>query len=63
MQVILEDGKYTVTFDESTGKLSAKRYNQPWRDLAGDNLVLAMLQEIVRLRELVDKVEYNHDEQ
>lgn len=46
----LLDGKYTIVFDEKTGRLEALRYGEPWRDLVGDGLVLAMLQEIDRLK-------------
>lgn len=38
-----DDGKYTVIFDD--GRLYALRHGEPWRDLTGDKLVLAMLQE------------------
>jgi len=50
MQHELLDGKYTVVFDEKTGRLEALRYGEPWRDLVGDGLVMAMLQEIDRLK-------------
>lgn len=43
------DGKYTIVFED--GKLSALRYGEPWRDLVGDGMVLAMLQEIDFLKE------------
>lgn len=46
-----KDNKYKVTFDEKTGKLVAYRYGEPWRDLCGDNLVLAMLSHINALEE------------
>lgn len=43
------DGKYTITYDN--GVLSASRYdNKTWRDLTGDGMVLAMLQEIDNLK-------------
>jgi len=45
------DGKYTIVFRESTGELSALRYGEPWRDLCGDGIVLAMLQEIENLKQ------------
>jgi hypothetical protein len=45
------DGKYEVLFDEKTGRLRALRYGETWRDLDGDGLVLAMLQEVNQLRE------------
>lgn len=42
------DGKYTVVHDNGAN-LRALRYGQPWRDLVGDGLVLAMAQEIENL--------------
>lgn len=48
-------GKYTVEFDETTGKLSALRHGEPWRDLAGDGLVLAMLQRVDAQQKLLDR--------
>jgi hypothetical protein len=42
-----DNGKYTVVNDN--GILTALRYNEPWRSLAGDNLVAAMLDEVNRL--------------
>lgn len=46
---IVGDGKYTIIYED--GKLSALRYGEPWRDLVGDGMVLAMLQEINFLKE------------
>lgn len=40
-QMDFNDGKYTVIYDN--GRLKALCYDQPWRDLTGDNLVYAML--------------------
>lgn len=50
-----DGGKYTVTFDEQTGRLSALRNGEPWRDLAGDKLVLSMLQRVDAQQELLDR--------
>lgn len=44
------DGKYTVIFHDS-GKSKALRYGEEWRDLTGDGLVLAMLQDYDDLKE------------
>lgn len=49
------DGKYVVTFDDDS-RLSATRYGETWRELTGDGLVLAMLQEVDRLATLVKEV-------
>ena len=45
------DNKYTVIFDETTGKLVAFRYDQPWRFMVDDALVFAMLQDHIKLQE------------
>lgn len=55
-QTISTDGKYTIQFDNKTGKLSALRYNEPWRDLSGDGMVLSMLQDITDLKEQRQKL-------
>lgn len=49
INVTVADGKYRVTFVR--GKLTAYRYNGVWRDLTGDNLVLALAQRIEELEE------------
>lgn len=45
------DGKYTIIFHQATGKFECLRYGEPWRELTGDGMVLAMLQEIDFLKE------------
>ena len=50
LRVVIEGGKYTVVLSRHKG-LEALRYGEPWRELAGDNLVLCLAQEIERLRE------------
>lgn len=55
------DGKYTVIFDEDTGRLSALRYGEPWRDLVGDGMVLAMLQRVDALQQEVDALQRRID--
>lgn len=52
LEVDISDGKYTVIQDE-TGAIKALRYGEDWRDCVGDNLILALAQEVERLRELV----------
>lgn len=66
-RIELLGGKYTVIHDQGTG-LRAERYGEPWRDLTGDGLVLAMAHEIEALRAQVsedpidpDKDNCNHD--
>lgn len=54
----LYDGKYTVINDlESGGGFYALRYGEKWQSLAGNNLVLAMFQEIEGLTEKIDEYE------
>lgn len=55
------DGKYTVIFDETTGRLSALRYGEPWRDLVGDGMVLAMLQRVDALQQEVGALQQRID--
>jgi hypothetical protein len=47
-KVVLQDGKYTVEHDNGTN-FHALRYGEPWRDLTGDGLVLALVQRIEEL--------------
>lgn len=50
--------KYTIIFDESTGKLSALRYNEPWRDLTGDKLIYWLAMELQEARDRIDELKY-----
>lgn len=43
------DGKYTVVQD-ATGRQSALRYGEPWRDLVGDGLTLALAHDLDEAR-------------
>jgi hypothetical protein len=52
-RVVVDFGKYEVTGIE-TGHLKALRYGEPWRDLVGDKLVLALCHRIQHL-EAVEK--------
>ena len=54
MKIDLGNGKYHLTFDEKTGKLEACRYGEAWRDLTGDNLILALMQRITDLEKLLE---------
>lgn len=51
MQQDYDNGKYTVIFDEKTGKMEALRHGEPWQDLSGNNLVYWMLVEHQRTLE------------
>ena len=48
MNITLDNGKYTVVCKDN-GSLEALRYGEPWRDLTGDNLILALCQRIEKL--------------
>ena len=57
-KIELDGGKYTVVNElNEGGGLKALRYGEEWRNLAGDNLVLAMYHEIERLREQIEEIE------
>lgn len=55
-RIEISDGKYTIIHDNGRD-LRALRYGEEWRDLVGDNLVMAMAQEIEDLRERVENAE------
>ena len=52
-KIDLLDGKYTVIHNNGNN-FKALRYGEEWRDLAGDGLVLALVQ---RIEELEEKLE------
>lgn len=52
----VSDNKYTIIFYDD-GSLKALRYGEHWRDLTGDGLVLAMLQEIDDLKEQINSLQ------
>lgn len=49
--VAVADGKYQVRHTHGAN-LRALRYGEPWRDLCGDGLVLALVQRIEELEAL-----------
>lgn len=49
--IMLEDGKYAVF--SSAGRITAARLGESWRDLTGDKLVGALVDEVLRLRALL----------
>lgn len=57
--VIKIDDKYTVIEDINNGIFKATRYGEEWRDLIGDNLILAMFWKLelyeLALKEIVEK--------
>lgn len=54
LRVTVANGKYTVVM--CAGRLTALRYGEAWRECVGDNLVLALAQEVRDLRELLTEV-------
>ena len=58
MRIDLGEGKYTVINElNNGGSFRALRYGSDWRNLAGDNLILAMFHEIERLQGKVSEYE------
>lgn len=53
--VVLDNGKYEVVVESAPGhhRFHALRYGEPWRDLTGDGMIMAML---YRIQELEEKV-------
>jgi len=49
-QISLVDGKYTVR-KKANGSLEVLLYGEVWRDLAGDNLVAALFDELLEARQ------------
>jgi hypothetical protein len=58
-RIELDDGKYTLIMTNAPGThfFRALRYNEEWRNLTGDNMILAMFQEIQYLNERVKELE------
>ena len=56
--VTVGDGKYTVKQDV-TGRLTALRYGEPWRDCCGDGLIYTLAAEVDMLREQLARVTPN----
>ena len=54
-RVTVGDGKYTV-IHRNGRSLRALRYGEAWRDLPGDGLVLALVQEIEALKAEIAKL-------
>ena len=51
-EVIEIDDTYTIEIDFKNGIFRALRHGEEWRDLVGDNLILAMA---YKIQELQDK--------
>lgn len=52
------NGKYTVIFDDETGKMTTLRYGEPWNNnnIQGDNLVYYLAMELQEAREELDQI-------
>lgn len=50
--IILNNGEYTIR-EKPNGCLEALRYGEPWRDLTGDNLILALADRMEAFDELL----------
>ena len=57
-RIDVNNKKYTVVFDEDTGRLSAERYGEPWRDLTGDHLVYNLAMDLQEAREKIANMYY-----
>lgn len=59
--ITLDGGKYTVELGHKNGRFSftALRHGEPWRDMSsdGDNLMLAMFQQLRNQQEQIAKLE------
>ncbi len=55
LRVEVADGKYTVVQDKK-GRLTCLRYNEPWRDCVGDNLIHALAAEVQELRDKLNQI-------
>ncbi|PAV30342.1 hypothetical protein CIL05_07680 [Virgibacillus profundi] len=51
VKIDLYGGKYTALHDEGHGGVTVLRYGEAWRNETGDGFILAMIQEIISLRE------------
>lgn len=55
-QIDVCEGKYTIIYNLETGQSEALRYGEKWRDLCGYKMIHAMFDEIVYLREELQKL-------
>lgn len=57
-EIIKIDDKYSIVLQEKPYEFRATRYDEQWRDLVGDGLVLAMTYKIQEMQELLKKIEW-----
>lgn len=56
LDITLLDGKYRIVANSDMTGFRALRYGEEWRDLTGDKLVLALVHEVIGLRERVNEL-------
>lgn len=54
-KISLCSGKYTIIWSEDLKVFKALRYGEEWRDLCGDNLILALCQFIMNLTKMYEQ--------
>lgn len=52
----LEGGKYSIVLSDDYSKFTALRYGKEWRNLTGDNLVLALVHKVQELENKLNKI-------
>jgi hypothetical protein len=55
MVINIGDGKYTVIQEDNPWIFKALRNGEEWRDLTGDNLILAMLYRIEDMQKIINQ--------
>jgi hypothetical protein len=60
IKIELENGKYTIIEDLDNREFKALRYGEDWRNLIGDNLILALVQKIEEMDAELTAKEFNH---
>jgi hypothetical protein len=58
-RITFGSGKYTLEHNNGAN-LRALRYGEQWRDLSGDGMVLALVQEVEELRQKLAKYEQSY---
>jgi hypothetical protein len=54
------DNKYTIVEDLRNGVFKATRYGEEWRNLVGDNLILAMVSKIEEMEKELEAWRNDH---
>ena len=53
------DDRYSIVLNNNPWEFYATRYGEKWRDLTGDNLVLAMVHKLEESQELLKENQYS----